>query len=249
MERKVPIAKLREHANPRLQELGDFIYRKIFLGYSVKQWGLDPADLAPSVLARVPVHVSYDDRYFQDSFQKMPSAGYTAMFERILRHPNIEVRLNTDYAAAAGSASTARVVYTGAIDEFFGYELGALPYRSLRFEFQTLQQTRHQPVAQINYPGREPQTRITEMGHLTQQWNGQTTVAIEYPEPHRPGETIAYYPIPRDENNALHQRYLEHAAQHAPQVTFAGRLGDYRYYNMDQATAAALVLFQRQFAS
>jgi UDP-galactopyranose mutase len=249
MDRKVPISKLLDDPDPRLRQLADFIYRKIFLGYTRKQWGLDPELLAPSVLARVPVHVSYDDRYFQDTFQQMPRDGYTAMFERMLSHPNIHVSLDSDYAEMAGSVSCDRVVHTGAIDEYFRYELGALPYRSLRFEFQTLRQARHQPVAQVNYPGGESFTRITEMGHLTQERNGETTVAVEYPEPHRPGETIAYYPIPRDDNNALHRRYVAHAAEKVPHIIFAGRLGDYRYYNMDQAVAAALTLFERQFAA
>lgn len=137
----------------------------------------------------------------------------------------------------------ARVVYTGAIDEFFDFELGELPYRSLRFDFQTYEQGRHQSVGQVNYPVSHDFTRITEMGHLTQEWNGKTTVAIEYPQPHVPGETVPYYPIPRDENNELHARYLALAKEKAPNVIFAGRLGDYRYYNMDQAVASALALY------
>ena len=138
-----------------------------------------------------------------------------------------------------------RIVYTGAIDAFFDFTLGELPYRSLDFDFQTYRQQRHQPVASINYPTSHAFTRITEMGHLTGEWGDVTTVAIEYPRAHEHGVTEPYYPIPRDENQALHNRYVALAKTEAPYIVFAGRLGDYRYYNMDQAAARALALFRR----
>ncbi len=242
MEQKVPILKLRQSPDEELRKLAEFIYRNVFYTYTTKQWGLTPEQLSPSVTARVPVHISYDDRYFQDSFQSMPAKGYTALFERLLDHPNITLELSTEYRDIQGRLGHSPLVYTGAIDEYFGYALGALPYRSLRFDFQTYRQHRHQPAAQINYPMSHDFTRISEMGHMTQEWGDVTTVAIEYPQPHIPGVTIPYYPIPRDETRALHKRYLAHAAAEAPNVTFAGRLGDYQYYNMDQAVASALVL-------
>ena len=245
MDKKVPILKMREHESQGIRDLADFIYKNVFYGYTTKQWGLEPEELSPSVTSRVPVHVSYDDRYFQDSFQNMPKQGYTKMFERILDHPNIEVALNSEFADIRDQVSYGQLVYTGALDEFFNYELGELPYRSLRFDFQTYRQKRHQSVGQINYPISHDFTRITEMGHLTQQWGDVTTVAIEYPQSHIPGETVPYYPIPRDENNELHKRYLAFAKKEAGNVIFCGRLGDYRYYNMDQAAASALALFEQ----
>ena len=245
IDQKVPILKMRESPHQGVRDLAEFIYRNVFHGYTTKQWGLTPEQLSPSVTSRVPVHVSYDDRYFQDSFQKMPAAGYTAMFERMLAHPNIAVSLDTDYRDVRSQVAYDRLIYTGAIDEFFGYELGGLPYRSLRFDFQTYRQRQHQSVGQVNYPVSHDYTRITEMGHLTQEWGQATTVAIEYPQAHRRGETEPYYPIPRDENQQLHDRYLEFARREAGDVLFAGRLGDYRYYNMDQAAARALTLFEK----
>ncbi len=246
MDRKVPILKMRESAHAGVRDLADFIYRNVFEGYTTKQWALRPEELSPSVTARVPVHVSYDDRYFQDSFQKMPREGYTKMFERMLDHPNITVALGTDYETAKDEVLFDRMLYTGAIDEFFGYEFGPLPYRSLSFDFRTYRQRRHQSVGQVNYPVSHDYTRITEMGHLTGEWNGSTTVAIEYPIAHRPGETVPYYPIPRDENAAHHDRYVAFARKEAPDVLFAGRLGDYKYYNMDQAVGRALALFRKE---
>lgn len=245
LETKVPILKMRKSEHQGVRELADYIYKNIFYGYTIKQWDLEPEELSPSVMARVPVHISYDDRYFQDSFQNMPRQGYTKMFEKILDHRNITVSLDTSYKDVKDSIAHDRLIYTGPIDEFFEFELGALPYRSLRFDFQTYQVTRHQSVAQVNYPVSNDFTRITEMNHLTQEWTDKTTVAIEYPQAHVPGETTPYYPIPREENNELHKRYLVLAKEKAPNVLFAGRLGDYRYYNMDQAAGSALAIFEK----
>ncbi len=245
LETSVPILDLKTSPDAALNDLAAFIYENVFHGYTTKQWGLTPEQLSPSVTARIPVRISYDDRYFPDSIQCMPSAGYTALFERILNHKNIDVALNTDLKDVRDRVRLGRVIYTGAIDEFFDNKLGALPYRSLEFDFQTHQQKRHQLVCTVNYPTSQKFTRITEMGHLTQEWGGQTTLIIEYPQEHVPNKTEPYYPIPRDENNALHNRYIEFARNEAPDVIFAGRLGDYKYYNMDQAVARALSIFSR----
>jgi UDP-galactopyranose mutase len=244
IETHVPILKMRSAESEELRKLAEFIYANVFYGYTTKQWGLTPEELSPSVTARVPVRVSYDDRYFRDAFQQMPRDGYTVMFDRILAHPNITLSLATSYDDVKDEGFE-RVVYTGAIDAFFDFALGELPYRSLRFDFQTYRQERHQPVASINYPTSHAFTRITEMGHLTGEWSDVTTVAIEYPLAHQHGVTEPYYPIPRDENQALHSRYVALAKKEAPNIVFAGRLGDYNYYNMDQAAAGALSLFRR----
>ncbi len=249
IDQKVPILKMRENPVQGVRDLADFIYKNVFYGYTTKQWGLEPEQLSPSVTARVPVHISYDDRYFQDSFQNMPKEGYTKMFERILAQQGVSVSLNTDLADLGSEVSYDRLLYTGAIDEYFDYVLGELPYRSLDFNFQTYRQRRHQAVGQVNYPVSHDFTRITEMGHLTQEWSDVTTVAIEYPVAHVPGKTIPYYPIPRDENQELHNRYVALAEKDAANVLFAGRLGDYRYYNMDQAVGRALALFNKSIVA
>ncbi len=246
MDQKVTILKMRESPSQEVRDLADFIYKNVFLGYTTKQWGLSPEELSPSVTARVPVYISYDDRYFQDAFQNMPKHGYTKMFERIFAQDGIDVSLNTDLRDVSEEITYDRLLYTGAIDEYFNFELGELPYRSLEFDFQTYSQKRHQAAGQVNYPISEDFTRITEMSYLTQEWSDVTTVAIEYPIAHIPGKTVPYYPIPRDENLDLHNKYAELAAREAPNVTFAGRLGDYKYYNMDQAIGRALSLFKKE---
>ena len=192
--------------------------------------------------ARVPVYISRDDRYFQDTYQAMPLRGYTALFRRMLAHPNIKLMLNCDFKELVEDLTTERIFYTGPIDELLDYRLGPLPYRSLRFEQRTLQETRHLPAGTVNYPSNNDFTRITEQKTLTGQQSTVTTLITEFPEPHVPGRTIAYYPIPRDENKLLHDRYAEIATQEFPRMTIAGRLGDYQYYNMDQACARALKL-------
>jgi UDP-galactopyranose mutase len=244
LETRVPILKMRSSTNAAIRALADFIYENIFLHYTTKQWGLLPEELLPSVTARVPVSISHDDRYFQDAFQFMPGEGYARLFERLLSHPNIRVELSTNY----GDAQKERfdgIIHTGAIDEFFDFVLGALPYRSMRFDLGFYPQRQRQPVGTLNYPTTEKFTRSTEMGHLTGEWGESTAILIEHPEPHRPGVTEPHYPIPRSQNQALHGRYIELARREAPNVFFAGRLGDYRYYNMDQASARALSLFRR----
>ncbi|MFC2254938.1 UDP-galactopyranose mutase [Labrys portucalensis] len=242
---KVPILRMRDSEHAGIRDLADFIYQNVFHGYTTKQWGLAPEQLSPSVTARVPVNISYDDRYFADSFQKMPLEGYTRLFERLTSHSNITLALDTDYEQVASQISFGNAVHTGAVDEFFSYELGHLPYRSLRFDFATLRQSCHQPVGTVNYPTSQAFTRITEMAHLTGQWSEATTVVVEYPQAHQPGLTTPYYPIPQDDNQNLHRRYLQFAAREAPNIQFAGRLGDYRYYNMDQAVGHALAIFTK----
>jgi UDP-galactopyranose mutase len=242
---KVPILEMKKSPDARIQKIAHFIYSNVFLGYTTKQWGLTPEELSPSVTERVPIHISYDDRYFQDTFQQMPKEGYTQLFTNILNNPNITVLLHTDYNDVKDSVRYDRLLYTGMIDEFFGYVLGELPYRSLQFEFQTYQQRRHQPVGQVNYPVSHDFTRISEMSHFTQEWGDVTTVAIEYPKPHIIGKTVPYYPIPRMSNDVLYKKYRKLAEKETPEVLFAGRLGDYTYYDMDETVENALLLVER----
>lgn len=222
--------------------VGRELYELFFRGYTRKQWGLDPSQLDASVTARVPTRTNEDDRYFTDRYQVMPRDGYTAMFQRMLDHPRIEVRTGVDFHDVGEQLDYRTLVYTGPIDAYFGHRFGRLPYRSLRFEFQTLPVERFQPVGTVNEPDETavPYTRTTEFKHLTGQEHPQTTIVREFPT----AAGDPYYPIPRPENAALYQRYQELAERHAG-VVFVGRLATYRYYNMDQVTGQALATARR----
>jgi UDP-galactopyranose mutase len=235
-----PRAELKTSEDVILNQVGRELYEKFFRNYTRKQWGLDPSELDAAVTARVPTRTNRDDRYFTDAYQAMPLKGYTRMFERILDHPNIKVLLNTDYHEIEGSVLYDEVICTGPIDEFFDYRFGRLPYRSLQFQWETLDTERVQPVAVVNYPNDNPYTRVTEFKHVTGQQHPKTTRVYEYPQ----AEGDPYYPIPRAENAELYRRYQELAAA-TPGVQFVGRLGTYKYYNMDQVVAQALTLFAK----
>ena len=248
METKVPVLRMRKETTGELAELADFIYDKVFHNYTVKQWGLTPDQLSPSVTARVPIHISYDDRYFQDKYQAMPLDGYTAMFRRMLDHRNITVMLGADYRNLGSSIAWKRMLYTGPIDAYFDHIHGLLPYRSLRFEWETLPQQWFQPVGQLNYPNEHEFTRITEFKHMTGQKAKHTSIVREFPQAHVQGKTEAFYPIPRDECRAQYALYEDEAAKLDGSVVFAGRLADYQYYNMDQVVARALDVFEQEVA-
>lgn len=219
-----------------LNSVGDDLCEKFFRGYTRKQWGLDLSELSAGVAARIPTRNNDDDRYFTDTFQAMPKYGYTKLFERILDHPNIRVQLNTDHMEIKTQLSVQHTVYTGAIDAYFNYRFGKLPYRSLRFEHEHLNNTEwFQPVGTVNYPNEHAYTRITEFKHLTGQAHTGTSIVREYPQ----AEGDPYYPIPRPENELIFQKYKA-LTKKETNVTFVGRLAQYRYYNIDQVVAAAL---------
>jgi UDP-galactopyranose mutase len=223
--------------------VGRELYELFFRGYTRKQWGLDPSELDKQVTSRIPTRTNTDDRYFSDTFQAMPLEGYTKMFERMLDNPLIDVRTGVDYADIKDRAHEIadHIIYTGPIDEYFDFRFGKLPYRSLRFDHQTLEQEHFQDVAVVNYPSEDvPYTRISEYKHLTGQEAPVTTVTYEYPS----AEGDPYYPIPRPENQELFKKY-EALADATDGVTFVGRLATYRYYNMDQIVGQALATFRR----
>jgi UDP-galactopyranose mutase len=221
--------------------VGRELYETFFRGYTRKQWGLDPSELDRSVTARVPTRTNTDDRYFTDAFQAMPRHGYTRMFENMLDHDNIRIETDVDYRDVAADVLRDRTIFTGPIDEYFDYRYGPLPYRSLRFDHKTLDQSQFQPVATVNYPDEAtPWTRITEYKHLTGQARPKTSITYEYPA----AEGDPYYPIPRPENQALFKRY-EALARELDDVSFVGRLATYRYYNMDQVVGQALATWRR----
>jgi UDP-galactopyranose mutase len=236
-----PVETVRTSEDVVVSKVGRELYETFFRGYTRKQWGMDPSELDKSVTSRVPTRTNDDDRYFTDTFQAMPAKGYTAMFERILNHPNITLRLGEDYRDVSKEVEYDHLVFTGPIDEYFDFRFGKLPYRSLEFKHVSLDQEQFQSVATVNYPSEDvPYTRITEYKHLTGQEAPNTSITYEYPQ----AEGDPYYPVPRAENEALFKRYKA-LADETSNVTFVGRLATYRYYNMDQVVGQALATYRR----
>lgn len=235
---QVPIEKLRASRDIVISKAGQTIFDTFFDGYTRKMWGRDAERLSPGVTARVPVRLSHDDRYFTDKFQCQPAAGYAAMFDAMLRHEKITVLLEAEYPLRA--LEPGRTVYTGPADELFDFEFGPLPYRSLSFEVTHQGEPRSMPpAATVNYPSeKNPYTRETEMGLVT--GSGVNHQVRERPLEHVPGQTEPYYPIPAPGNRDRWDRYSEAARAHG--IILAGRLGDYKYYNMDQAVARGLTV-------
>ncbi len=239
--RAEPVDQIRTSEDVVVSAVGRELYETFFRGYTRKQWGMDPSELDKSVTARVPTRTNTDDRYFTDKFQNMPADGYTRLFENMLDQTGIQVELGVDFADVREEAAYERLIFTGPVDAYFGYRFGPLPYRSLVFRHETLDQEQFQPVGTINYPDEAtPWTRITEYKHLTGQKTPRTTITYEHPS----AEGDPYYPVPRPENQALYKRY-EALADETPNVHFVGRLATYRYYNMDQVVGQALAAFRR----
>jgi UDP-galactopyranose mutase len=217
-----------------VSKIGRELYEKFFRGYTIKQWGLDPSQLSATVAGRIPTRTTRDDRYFTDSFQCMPSGGYTKLFERVLSHPKITTHLASEFRDFQRD-DYGDLIYTGPIDEYFNYRYGQLPYRSINFEFRNIQAKHFQRTGTINYPNEHEYTRITEFKYLTSQDCDTTTICYEYPT----SDGDPYYPIPRPENHEVYERYRR-LAEATPGVHFVGRLATYKYYNMDQVVAQAL---------
>ncbi|KAL7573648.1 hypothetical protein ACA910_008776 [Epithemia clementina (nom. ined.)] len=230
-----------------LSRVGPRLYRLLFQPYTEKQWGRPPSELGPEVTARIPVRNNYDDRYFGDPYQALPKHGYTAVFEQMLRNnnDNIEVHTSTDYFQIRHSVDCGRTYYTGPIDAYFAH-LGweTLQYRSLRFERHVVLHTKNffQPAFVVNHPYPEAKfTRIVEYKHLPNQPPSNHTVYfIEYSS--ETGEP--YYPVPNKRNKDLYAKY-QSMAEKEPNVTFVGRLANYKYFNMDDAILNALNLFEQ----
>ncbi|WP_162054921.1 UDP-galactopyranose mutase [Pontibacter pamirensis] len=234
------VPEIRTSEDVVVSKVGRELYEKFFRNYTRKQWGMDPSELDKSVTSRVPVRNNRDDRYFTDTFQAMPKQGYTAMFERLLAHPNIKIMLNTDYHEILDVIPFRQMIYTGPVDEYFDFKYGKLPYRSLEFKHQTLETALHLPAAVVNYPNEHAYTRVTEFKYLTGQQHLKTSVVYEYPK----AEGDPYYPVPKAENAAIYQQYKK-LADRTKDVYFTGRLATYKYYNMDQVVAQALTLFKK----
>lgn len=260
-ERKVTINELRSMDDPELSEIADFIYENVFLRYTQKQWGLTPEEVDPSVTARVPVFISRDNRYFQDAYQGMPKDGYTALFENMLSHENIDVCLSTDAESvfelvfdgqgtdAPLSAVkikevdfTGPIIYTGPLDELFISCFGRLPYRTLDFVYETHDKEHVLPCGTVNYTVSEDFTRMTEFKYLTGQECDKTTLMKEYSHAYTDPKTqIPYYAIINDENADHYKKYLD-LTKELSNFYPLGRLAEYRYYNMDVIIGRALAL-------
>lgn len=239
-------------SDPLVSGYARFLFDKDYSLYTAKQWGISPAEIDPSVLARVPLRFSYADGYFEDEYQLMPAVSYTHFFEKLLDHPNISVKLSIealehlkvaeDYATLFldGGKLNIPVVYTGTLDELFGCVEGRLPYRSLRFEWKHEDLDNFQTAAVVAYPQAEGYTRITEYKKLPPQDVSGTTYAVEYPLSYFSGkENEPYYPVPTEESKKQYAKYCGMAAK-IKNLIPCGRLADFKYYNMDQALERAL---------
>lgn len=240
--KKIPILELRKTDDKDLNFLAEYIYEKVFLGYTIKQWNYTPEQLDPSVTGSVPVYISRDDRYFQEKYQGIPKTGYTKMFEQMLNHPNIKVRLNTSYKDIKDSIKFDRLFYTGAIEEFFEYKYGKLPYRSLNIKFEKYHQEKFQNAPVVNYPENYDFTRIAEYKYFLNEKSEDTILSLEYPEEFEQEKNDRIYPILNPENQEKYNKYLGEA-QKLNNVYFLGRLGAYRYYDMNRTIANAFELF------
>jgi len=255
-EKKVTILELRRNADPEISALADYVYEHVFVHYTMKQWGQTPEEIDPNTTARVPVFLSRDDRYFQDTYQGMPLEGYTPMFAAMLDHPNITLELGVDALSRLelsgeeirvdGQPFAGPVIYTGQADELFGFRFGPLPYRTLDFAFETLEQDDFQSYGTVNYTVDQPYTRITEFKHLTgQALPGKTTIIKEYSRAYTGADgEIPYYAIINPDNNAQYGQYKE-LADRFPNLHLLGRLAEYKYYNMDAIAARALELAEK----
>ena len=241
---KLPMLRLLEDADDELAALGRVVYEKIYLSYTIKQWGRSPDELDPSVTGRVPLVLSHDDRYFRDAYQALPADGYDALVTRMLDHPDITVAVSTPIADLGTSVRSRHMVFTGPLDELCDYEYGALPYRTLSFDDRWHQCGPRQEVAVVNHPAAASYTRVIEHAHFSAGHEFEPTVlTYEHPGEHIPGVTEPYYPLPVREAHALYRRYEALAATVHPRTVLAGRLARYRYLDMDQAVNLALQTF------
>lgn len=224
-----------------LNRISKRLYEAFYKNYSYKQWEKNPSELPKSICSRIPIRINRDEYYFSDKYQMMPAQGYTQMFNRMISNKKIELVLNTDYSKIMDSIVFNKLIFTGKIDEYFGFIYGELFYRSLKLRFKNIPVQYFQDVAVINYPElKNRYTRISEYKYLTGQKSDSTTISYEYPS--NKGE--ACYPLRDKDNLELLSRYAR-LAQKYKNIFFAGRLGEYRYYNIDQAVLNALRKYKK----
>ncbi len=250
---KVPILELKKSSDKELLFLADFIYEKIFVNYTAKQWGMKPEEIDGAVTARVPIFIGRDNRYFNDKFQMLPANGCTKMFWKMLSSKNIKIMLNTDFKEVCllkedgfylfNQKFNGKLIYTGKIDELFDYKFGELPYRSVDMKFGTINKEFYQEKSVVNYPNDYNFTRITEFKHIYPINSNKTTILKEYPQEHIVGKNEPYYPIFTEENNRNYNKYLEYSKQFK-NLILLGRLAEYKYYDMDDIIEQAMNVFK-----
>ncbi len=244
------VVEVLEHDDPLIREYAEFLFQNDYAPYTAKQWGVSPEEIDPSVLKRVPLRFSYTEGYFDDPYQVMPVHSFTHFFENLLQHPNIDVTLNMDALQFLNinkqgiswkdNPFTGLVIYTGPIDALFHFAYGALPYRSLRFEWNYTQKNSVQEAPVVAYPQEKGFTRITEYKKLPVQMLPGSSYAVEYPLPYEDGKRMEpYYPVLTEKSQKQYASYKK-IADAVPNLICCGRLGDFKYYNMDQALERAL---------
>lgn len=255
---KVSILDLINDNDKLIREFGKYVYDKVFVNYTAKQWSIPIEEVDTSVINRVPVILGYDDRYFQDEYQFMPKEGYTKLFENMLNHKNITVQLNCNVKDILKIDTSCNkiyyhdqiyngvVIYSGALDDLLDYKFGELPYRSLDMVFESYDYNYYQSSSVVNYPNEEDYTRITEFKYLSNQLlNGATTILKEYPLKynHLSTKSDPYYAILNEDNINLYQRYFNEVSN-ISNFYLCGRLAEYKYYNMDAVILRALNLYE-----
>jgi len=255
---KIPILELKNSKDKDMQFLADFVYEKIFVHYTAKQWGMKPEDMDSAVTARVPIFVGRDDRYFNDKYQVIPSKGYTSLFKNMIKHENIKLMLNTDFKEVCqtddngfnlmGHDFNGKIIYTGPIDELFDYKFGDLPYRGVDMRFETVDKEYYQDATTVNYPNNYDFTRITEFKHIHSTKSSKTTILKEYPKEYIKGKDTPYYPIFTDKNQERYDKYLQYSQQWK-NLILLGRLAEYKYYDMDDIVERALEVFEKDIVN
>lgn len=252
-DHKVPILELQKTEDTDLKELSNYIYENIFLNYTIKQWGMKPEEIDLNVTARVPVHISRDNRYFQDTYQQLPKEGYTALFDKLLSNPLITLSLDTAFQEEIKIVNGqiyyqnkpfgGKVIFTGMIDELFNECFGSLDYRSLRLDFESIPKEWYQEKSVVNYPNDYNFTRITEFKHIHPASTKNTIILKEYPQPYIRGENLPYYPLFTPKDQKKYEKYASEAKK-IDNLIVVGRLAEYHYYDMDDIISRALELFE-----
>jgi UDP-galactopyranose mutase len=252
---QINIIELLKEKDQDIQLLSNYIYNKIYKNYTAKQWGLNPEDIDPKVIARVPIYISKDNRYFLDKYQGVPKEGFSKIFERMLNHKNIKILLNTDYKEILkidfenkkiymlGQEFKGKLIYTGMLDDIFDSKFGKLPYRSANLIFETIDEEYYQEVSVVNYPNDFDFTRITEFKHIYPTISNRTTILKEYPTSYQANKNTPFYPILTEENKSIYERYKEEAEK-IENLVLVGRLAEYRYYDIDDIVKRALEIFE-----
>lgn len=251
--KKAPILQLKQHPEKEVRDFAEFVYEKVFYTYTKKQWGFEPEELGEAVMNRVPVYVSFEDRYFTDTYQYQPKDGFSALAKNLAAHPNITLKTDTDALALltvqrgallfGGKPYAGKVIFTGRIDELLNKKYGALPYRSLDFVFETHPVSSYQPAAVVNYTTGERFTRISEFTKFACAPTDKTVIVKEYSKPCGEND-IPYYPIPKQECLAQYDKYLRDAEE-IKNLYLLGRLARYQYVNTDAAVKNALALAEQ----